>query len=157
MSAVPGRRRSREIVLQALYDADLAGTQPGLALRGLWNALLDDDGSLGEAGIGEDERRFANALVQGVQENTQRIDALIEEASLNWRLVRMPVVDRNILRLACYELIGCPEIPVSVTINEAVELAKRFGGDDSRAFVNGILDRIAHDLGRGGRGPRRGA
>ncbi|MFH1468893.1 MAG: transcription antitermination factor NusB [Pseudomonadota bacterium] len=157
MSAVPGRRRSREIVLQALYDADLAGTQPGLALRGLWSALLDDDGSLGEAGIGEDERRFANALVQGVQENTQRIDALIEEASLNWRLVRMPVVDRNILRLACYELIGCPEIPVSVTINEAVELAKRFGGDDSRAFVNGILDRVAHDLGRGGRGPRRGA
>jgi N utilization substance protein B len=157
MSPAPGRRRAREVVLQALYDADLAGVQPRQALRGLWSALLEDDGSLGEAGIGEDERRFATTLIQGVEEQGPRIDGLIEEASLNWRLVRMPVVDRNILRLACFELVGCPEIPVSVTINEAVELAKRFGGDDSRAFVNGILDRVAHDLGRGGRGPRRGA
>lgn len=157
MTGVPGRRRARELVLQALYDADLAGVAPDHALRALWAALLDDDGSLGSAGIGEDERRFVSTLARGVQEHGPRIDALIEEASLNWRLVRMPVVDRNILRLACFELLGCQEIPVSVTINEAVELAKRFGGDDSRAFVNGILDRIAHDLGRGGRGPRRGA
>ncbi len=153
---MPGRRRARELVLQALYDADLAGLSPQQALRSLQAALLDDDGTLGQGRLAADESDFAAALARGVQGNLQRIDALIEEASLNWRLVRMPVVDRNILRLACHELLGCHDIPVSVTINEAVELAKRFGGDDSRAFVNGILDRVAHDIGRGGRGPRRG-
>jgi N utilization substance protein B len=152
---VPGRRRAREFVLQALYDADLAGVQPQAALRSLWAALLDDDGTLGEGGLADDETAFAAGLAEGVHANLERIDQLIEEASLNWRLVRMPVVDRNILRLACHELMACHDIPVSVTINEAVELAKRFGGDDSRAFVNGILDRVAHDLGRGGRGPHR--
>jgi N utilization substance protein B len=152
---VPGRRRARELVLQALYDADLAGLAPDKALASLQAALLDDDGTLGEGSLAVDETGFAMGLARGVQGQMERIDALIEEASLNWRLVRMPVVDRNILRLACHELLSCHDIPVSVTINEAVELAKRFGGDDSRAFVNGILDRVAHDLGRGGRGQRR--
>ena len=153
---MPGRRRARELVLQSLYDADLAGIDAQRALRSLWAALIDDDGTLGENACPRDESDFASSLACGVRDNAQRIDTLIEEASLNWRLVRMPVVDRNILRLACYELLECHDIPVSVTINEAVELAKRFGGDDSRAFVNGILDRVAHDIGRGGRGPRRG-
>ncbi len=153
---MPGRRRAREFVLQALYDADLAGLDPQIALRSLWAALLDDDGTLGDGACPQEEDSFATSLAIGVSENAERIDALIEEASLNWRLVRMPVVDRNILRLACFELLACHDIPVSVSINEAVELAKRYGGDDSRAFVNGILDRVAHDIGRGGRGPRRG-
>ncbi len=152
---MPGRRRARELVLQALYDADLAGLEPQAALASLRAALLDDDGTLGEGGLATEESEFATGLAQGVHERHQRIDELIESASTNWRLVRMPVVDRNILRLACYELLACHDIPVSVTINEAVELAKRFGGDDSRAFVNGILDRVAHDIGRGGRGQRR--
>jgi transcription antitermination protein NusB len=152
---LPGRRRAREFVLQSLYDADLAAIPPQQALASLWAALLDDDGTLGDAALTADEQEFATSLACGVAEQLARIDALIEEASLNWRLVRMPVVDRNILRLACHELLSCHDIPVSVTINEAVELAKRFGGDDSRAFVNGILDRVAHDIGRGGRGPRR--
>lgn len=152
---MPGRRRARELVLQALYDADLAAIQPGEALVSLWAALLDDDGTLGESRLASDESEFASSLARGVADNLERIDALIEAASLNWRLVRMPVVDRNILRLACHELLSCHDIPVSVTINEAVELAKRFGGDDSRAFVNGILDRVAQDVGRGGRGQRR--
>jgi len=143
-------------VLQALYDADLAGMKPQDALTSLWAALLDDDGTLGGGGLADDETEFARGLARGVHRDLEAIDALIEEASLNWRLVRMPVVDRNILRLACHELLACKDIPVSVTINEAVELAKRFGGDDSRAFVNGILDRVAHDIGRGGRGQRRG-
>lgn len=152
---MPGRRRAREFVLQSLYDADLAAIAPEQALTSLWAALLDDDGTLGEGGLTADEQEFASSLAHGVAGELERIDALIEEASLNWRLVRMPVVDRNILRLACHELLSCHDIPVSVTINEAVELAKRYGGDDSRAFVNGILDRVAHDIGRGGRGPRR--
>ncbi len=152
---MPGRRRARELVLQALYDADLAAIPPLQAFTSLWAALLDDDGTLGESELTAEEQAFATKLAGGVTEQLEAIDKLIEEASLNWRLVRMPVVDRNILRLACHELLSCHDIPVSVIINEAVELAKRFGGDDSRAFVNGILDRVAHDLGRGGRGPRR--
>ncbi len=152
---MPGRRRSRELVLQALYLADLAGGTPEQALGMLQAALLDDDGTLGDSALLGDQAGFASSLSQGVHSRREQIDGMIEDASLNWRLVRMPVVDRNILRLACFELLVLRDIPVSVTINEAVELAKRFGGDDSRAFVNGILDRVAHDLGRGGRGPRR--
>jgi len=154
---VPGRRRAREIALLALYQSDLADNEPAEALRGAWAAAEEDEERLllrGEKG--SEERAFTHALVDGVAQRREEIDALIEEASLNWRLVRMPVVDRNILRLACFELLGRTDIPVSVIINEAVELAKRFGGADSRAFVNGILDRVAQDTGRGGRGPRRG-
>lgn len=81
----------------------------------------------------------------------ESLDASIEKASVNWRLGRMPVVDRNILRIGAWELGNRKDIPVSVSINEAIELAKRFGGAESRAFVNGILDRIAAEVGRGGR------
>ena len=81
----------------------------------------------------------------------ERIDAMIEDASTNWRIARMPVVDRNILRLASFELAECTDVPANVSINEAIELAKKFGDKDSRAFVNGILDRIAGETGRGGR------
>jgi N utilization substance protein B len=91
---------------------------------------------------------FAQRLGLGVQEHLERIDALIEEASTNWRLPRMPVVDRNILRMAAFELMACVDIPATVSINEAVELAKKFGTADSRAFVNGIVDRMARQLGR---------
>lgn len=149
------RRRAREFALCVLYQVDVTGTGAGDALHAFWEALLDDDGTLSEDGAEAQETAFATRLVQGVGQNRERIDALIEEASLNWRVNRMPTVDRNILRQACFELLEHREIPVSVTINEAVELAKRFGGADSRAFINGILDRIAHELGRGGRGPRR--
>ncbi|MBN1336411.1 MAG: transcription antitermination factor NusB [Deltaproteobacteria bacterium] len=151
---MPGRRRAREFSLQALFQADLTETDPRAALADLWALLLDDDTARAPAPVRE-ETAFASEVVAGVQDRGAEIDALIEAASLNWRLVRMPVVDRNILRLACWELVVRTDIPVSVTINEAVELAKRYGGPDSRAFVNGILDRIAHDIGRGGRGPRK--
>ena len=73
---------------------------------------------------------------------------MIEEASTNWRVSRMPVVDRNILRIAVFELVECPDIPATVSINEAIELAKCFGAADSRAFVNGIVDRVARKLDR---------
>lgn len=152
---MPGRRRAREFALQALYEADLTETPSVQALEALWSTLMDDDGSLGSSDLRPEDVEFSREITRGVVERAAEIDGLIEAASLNWRLVRMPVVDRNILRLACYELVVRTDIPVSVTINEAVELAKRFGGADSRAFVNGILDRIAHDLGRGGRGPRK--
>ena len=123
------------------------------ALDDLWAGQLDGELSarLAEA----EEVQFATRLASGVEVRLSDVDALIEGASLNWRLVRMPVVDRNILRLAAYELLDCSDIPPSVSINEAVELAKRFGNKDSRSFVNGILDRIAAEIGRGGRRHRR--
>jgi transcription antitermination protein NusB len=143
------RRRAREFALQALYRADIAGSTSGEALRGLWQGQLD--GSLEGRPAEADEVDFARHLVDGVDARKDEIDPMIDAASLNWRISRMPVVDRNILRLAAFELLSMPEVPASVSINEAVELAKRFGDKDSRAFVNGILDRIAADTGRGGR------
>lgn len=152
---MPGRRRAREYALQVLYQVDLTEVSAEQALRGFWIGFRDEDLTPGTAPVTREESDFTRVLVEGVCTERERIDALIENASLNWRLTRMPIVDRNILRMACFELLARVDIPVSVTINEAVELAKRYGGADSRAFVNGILDRIAHDTGRGGRGAPR--
>jgi transcription antitermination protein NusB len=143
------RRRAREFALKALYQVDVSGGTCGAALEGLWRGQLDGAGEERAAEDGEIE--FAGRIASGVDEKQDEIDALIEKASKNWRLIRMPVVDRNILRMATAELLFFEDVPASVTINEAVELAKRFGDKDSRAFVNGILDRIASILGRGGR------
>lgn len=144
---MPGRRRAREFALQALYAADQAGTGPGPALSGVWAAALEGEGEP----VTAEEQDFASKAVRGVHKDLPGLDERIEKASVNWRLSRMPVVDRNILRLGAWELVNCKDIPVSVSINEAIELAKRFGGVESRAFVNGILDRIATEVGRGGR------
>jgi N utilization substance protein B len=145
------RRRAREFALQALYGLDQdQSALTDRVMSGLWAVQVEDEGmetKPAETG----EIQYANKLVEGVKLDRKGIDGLIEEASTNWRLVRMPVVDRNILRLATYELKSCTDVPASVAINEAVELAKRYGEKESRAFVNGILDRIASELGRGGR------
>jgi N utilization substance protein B len=144
------RRRAREFALQALYLADMDSLDAAQVLVRLWRGQLDAEGFETKPADAE-EVAFAEILVKGALANQGEIDGLIETASTNWRLVRMPVVDRNILRLASFEMIGCEDVPATVSINEAVELAKRFGDKDSRAFVNGILDRIAADLGKGGR------
>jgi len=86
---------------------------------------------------------FFLELVEGVYKNKVEIDALINETSENWKLDRMAVVDRNILRFSVYELLYVDDIPPSVTMNEAIELAKRYGAEDSPSFINGILDKIA--------------
>jgi len=151
------RRRAREFALQAMYQADLGEVSGVAALNHLWDGLVDGEGIDGQRPAESQEIEFAQRLVLGVESNSERIDQLIEEASTNWRLVRMPLVDRNILRLATYELLECADIPANVSINEAVELAKRFGAADSRAFVNGIVDRLGRTLGRvEGRRPRKG-
>ena len=150
------RRRAREFALQALYKIDQVADGADRALDLLWSGQNDSEGIGGVRPADEDERAFAARLVSGVEQRRDEIDGLIESASVNWRLVRMPVVDRNILRLATYELLGCHDVPASVSINEAVELAKRYGDKDSRAFVNGILDRIAAETGRGGRHAQKG-
>ena len=91
---------------------------------------------------------FANALVRGWYAERERIDGIIREVSQHWRIERMAKVDRNILRLATYELLALDDVPRRVTLNEAVELAKRFGSEGTAGFVNGVLDRIASDLGK---------
>ena len=143
------RRRAREFALKALYQVDVAGGRCLVALDGSWKGQLDSETD--ERAADNTEMQFATRIASSVDDKKQEIDELIEKASKNWRLNRMPVVDRNIVRLATAELLFFEDVPASVTINEAVELAKRFGDKDSRAFVNGILDRIASILGRGGR------
>jgi N utilization substance protein B len=129
------RRQARELALQALYAMDSAHDQAGAGLAAFWENF--------EAPL--DVRSFAEELVNGYLANHLLIDACIEEHSRNWTIGRMARVDLNILRIAVYELLHRPDIPRSVTINEAIEIAKKFGTDDSPAFVNGILDEIRDD------------
>jgi N utilization substance protein B len=133
------RRRAREAAAQILYQLEASGEDAAAALALYWDNL----GSLGN-----EDRAFTESLVLGVAGARDELDAKIREISKHWRLERMARVDRNILRLATYELMLLPEIPARVTLNEAVELAKRFGNEDSPAFVNGVLDRLASDLGK---------
>jgi N utilization substance protein B len=142
---VPGgvggaRRRARECALQILYSQDALGAA-GLdaAIADFWRGFDDErDPAV---------KSFAETLVRGATLHRDEIDAAIQKASKNWRLERMARVDRNILRLATYELKWQPDVPAKVVINEAIEVAKRFGTAESPAFVNGLLDRIAQELG----------
>jgi N utilization substance protein B len=131
---------ARERALQALYQLEMTGGAPDEALEAAWAA----------EGGGEDPeaKSFALALVRGVHENLPDLDQLIESHSHNWRLDRMSRIDRNVLRLAAFELKHQPEVPKKVTLNEAVELGKRFGTSESSAFINGLLDRLAGTLGK---------
>lgn len=131
------RSRAREVVLQVLYEDDL-NPQRDLAVSDEFlRRRLNNDPEL---------IVFANSVLGGVRRNRQEIDALLAERAANWRLERMAVTDRNILRLAAFEMLYT-ETPDRVVINEAVELAKRFGAKQSSQFVNGILDRLFRDRG----------
>jgi len=132
------RREGRELGLQALYQLDVrAEEDPGRALALFWANFAS----------GVEAQEFARELIDGVLANRERIDTLIGEAAQHWRLPRLSRVDLNLLRLATFELMARPDIPASVTIDEAIEIARRFGSDDSAAFVNGVLDAIATTLG----------
>jgi N utilization substance protein B len=141
------RRHARECALQVLYALDLgAGDAVDQALAYYWKALAGDEGAGPvDAAVVE----FAERLVRGTMAEREAIDGIVQSASKNWRLERMARVDRNLLRLASYELKHEVDVPARVVINEAIELAKRFGTAESPAFVNGLLDRICQDLGRG--------
>jgi N utilization substance protein B len=132
------RRDARELALQALYQIDV--TAEGDRERGLALFWRHFDGR-------DDVKAFAGELVEGVRAHQERIDALIAESAEHWRLPRLSRVDLNLLRLATFELLARPDIPASVTMNEAIEIARRFGSEDSAAFVNGVLDRVATVLG----------
>jgi N utilization substance protein B len=135
---VGSRTSGREAALQMLYALDVTGASVAEVITGYWRELPGDP----------EGRDFADELVRQVVEHTEPIDAAIRAASRHWRLERMTRVDRNVLRLGAYELAHCPEVPRAVIIDEAVELAKRYGSEGSALFVNGVLDRIADDVGR---------
>jgi len=135
------RRTGRAYALQLLYarDGDPATDVAGAAMA--WAEAFDIE-------IEATAQAFAGELVAAASERAAKIDELIAAASKNWRIDRMSRVDRNILRLGACELVAFRDVPVKVVINEAVELAKRFGTAESSAFVNGVLDRIATAVGR---------
>ena len=122
-----GRREARERALELLYEAEAKDVPASEVLHGL--PLVPDD--------------YACALVSGVDEHRPEIDALVSSYAKGWTLERMPAVDRALLRLATFELLHRPDVPVGVVISEAVELASEFSTDDSSRFVNGVLSAIA--------------
>ncbi len=121
------RRKERERALQMLYRLDISGWQ--------------NEGHGPQAG-----GAYARTLAEGVARNLAEIDRLIEKASTNWTLSRMAVVDRNILRLAVYELLYHQDVPCKVVMDEAVELAGRFGAEASASFINGVIDSVYRDI-----------
>ncbi|HSB44679.1 MAG TPA: transcription antitermination factor NusB [Nitrospira sp.] len=125
------RHQSRERALQILFQYDIHG-KPGLWLEEFWKPLKDS----------EESRAFAERLVAGVREHQKELDALIGRYATNWKVSRMQIVDRNILRMGTYELLWLDEVPAKVTMNEAIELAKDFGDEEAAKFVNGILDKV---------------
>jgi transcription antitermination protein NusB len=133
------RRKAREHALQILFQLDIRKEKPSAAvLKHFW-AEYDPD---------EEVRDFAEEIVKGTFKYLPKINDLIHQCAKNWSLDRMAVVDRNVLRMAIYEILYRMDIPTSVTINEAIEIAKKFGTDESGAFVNGILDRVARLTGK---------
>lgn len=141
------RRRAREVSLQLLFEIDLGQKSVDEILsaeRLPWQRSLsaemepEEDPSLIED--------FVRQIVDGVGRNFREIDRLIESHSTHWKISRMAIVDRNILRMAVFEILYCKDIPPSVSINEAIEIGKRYGTEESGAFINGVLDHIAKDL-----------
>jgi N utilization substance protein B len=130
------RRQGREAALKLLYALDMTRAD----MQEMVNASWVNDV------VPEDIRDFAMTLVTGVRNNREEIDTVIRTWSSHWSLARIGMVERNLLRLAIFELLFMPDIPPNVTINEAVEVAKSYGADEAWLFVNGILDRIKHEV-----------
>jgi N utilization substance protein B len=128
------RRDSRELALQILYALD---TNPAVGIRETLQTFREE-----QSDVVSRVREFAEAIVRGVQEHRDVIDEAIKARSRNWSLARMPRVDLNVMRLATFELMFRSDIPKKVSINEAIEIARRFGDKESPSFVNGILDEI---------------
>lgn len=130
------RTHARRCALQILYQSEILDESPHEISSG--KKYIEEEGV---------PNSYALLLLDGIEEHLNDIDACLKESSENWSLFRMPIVDRSILRIAAYEMLYMDEVPLSVAINEAVELAKNFGGeDDSPRFVNGVLGRIAKTL-----------
>ena len=131
------RRKSRELSMQMLFQGDLGKQTPDEVRKLFWPSVTDVD---------EETRSFAEDLYRVATSRREEIDALIEQHSQNWRLERMPVVDRNLLRCAIAEMLGYPKTPAAIVINESLEVARRYAAPESIHFLNGVLDAVARDL-----------
>jgi N utilization substance protein B len=134
------RHLGRELAFRAVYQADVTGDVAERCLQ----EILEEGGDSGE-GAGESARSFASTLVSEWEENREEVDAIVSRTAVNWPLRRMATTDRSVLRLAVVELLHHAETPTRVALDEAIELAKKYGSETSGSFVNGILDRIAHE------------
>ncbi len=126
------RRKAREVALQVLYELDVLEIDAKEGMELFWSHF----------DAPEEARSFASLLVEGAWKERKQIDDLISGCSENWTISRMSRVDKNILRMAVYELLHCPDIPPKVTLNEAIDLGKTYGSENSGSFINGILDAI---------------
>jgi transcription antitermination protein NusB len=131
------RRKSRELALQMLFQADMGKQSLEEVRRTFWNE---------RDSVGADVRGFADDLFRVATDRTTEIDELIVGHAEHWRMERMAAVDRNILRAAVSELLGFPETPRAVIINEALEIARKFSSPESVQFINGVLDSVGRDL-----------
>jgi N utilization substance protein B len=131
------RRKSRELVMQMLFQGDLGKQSPEQVRHLFWASVTDVD---------EETRGFAEDLYRIATSRSEEIDGLIEQHSQNWRLERMPVVDRNLLRSGIAEMLGYPKTPAAIVINESLEVARRYAAPESIHFLNGVLDAVARDL-----------
>jgi N utilization substance protein B len=136
------RRRAREAALQMLYQTEVGRAGAYEAIATYWPA--HDSGN----DVPEPMREFANGLVRGTLDRVKEIDAILTAHAQNWRVERMAVIDRLILRLAVYEFLAEPQTPARVVINEALELARTYSGEEAVAFVNGVLDGVRKELQR---------
>ncbi len=130
---VSTRRKARELALQVLYRMEITGDPSPTGLDSFWGDFPSRPGA----------RDYAQRLIAGTVEHRAKIDGLLETAIENWKLGRLSKVDLIILRFATYELLFCPDIPLNVSIDEAIEIGNRYGSVDSSAFINGVLDHVA--------------
>ena len=137
---ITARRRARAAALQMLYQSEVGRATAHEAIETYWPAHDPD------AEVPEPLREFANALVHGTLERLKEIDAVLSAHAQNWRVERMAVIDRLVLRLAVYEFLAETNTPPRVVINEALELARSYSGEEAVAFVNGVLDAVRKEL-----------
>ena len=131
------RRKSRELAMQMLFQGDLGKQKPEDVEKLFWESRDDVD---------DETRGFADDLHRLATAREDEVDALIEKHAQNWRMERMPVVDRNLLRTAVAEMLGYPKTPAAVVINESLEIARRYAAPESVNFLNGVLDAIGREL-----------
>jgi transcription antitermination protein NusB len=138
MTLVGKRRKSRELAMQMLFQSDVGRQNPDEVRRTFWQAREE---------VEPESRGFAEDLFRVATSRSDEIDGIIDRHSKNWRLNRMPAVDRNLLRMAIAELLGFPGTPIPIVIDEALEIARRYSAPESVDFLNGILDAVARSRG----------
>jgi transcription antitermination protein NusB len=138
------RRKARESALQILFQLEFNTADPPEVIRGFWEHQKASD----------DVKEYADWIVRGIREGQEEVDGAIQTASEHWRIARMAVVDRNILRIAVFEMLRAKTLVPAIVINEAIEIAKRYSGEEASVFINGILDAVRKTLETGKKAPR---